>query len=150
MGDRLYYSKTGSSVFRTTENGRTIFHTTLLTYAQRCTDRIWCRKKRTIHKYLENACLCMSFRIPCRGLDYHVINNCGYRPAGLVEEIRALTMPVIPWDVELAHWFETQFPPFEKYCTYTRPSRRQGAAPDIPRPSYSLREQNLENRLSVL
>lgn len=55
-------------VFRTTENGRTIFHTTLLAYAQRCTDRIWCRKKRTIHKYLENACLCMSFRIPCRNV----------------------------------------------------------------------------------
>lgn len=80
------------------------------------------------------------------GLDYHVINNRGYLPAGLVKEIRALTMPVIPWDVELARWFDTQFPPLEKHRTYARPSRRQGATPDIPRPSYSLREQDLENR----
>ena len=55
-------------------------------------------------------------------------------------------MPVIPWDVELARWFDTQFPPLEKHRTYARPSRRQGATPDIPRPSYSLREQDLENR----
>ena len=55
-------------------------------------------------------------------------------------------MPVIPWDVELARWFDTQFPPLEKHRTYARPSRRQGATPDIPRPSYSPREQDLENR----
>ena len=27
-------------------------------------------------------------------------------PAGLIEEIRALAMPPIPWDVKLARWFD--------------------------------------------
>lgn len=60
------------------------------------------------------------------GLDFQVANGRGYLPAGLVEEIRALSMPVIPWDVELARWFDDQFPPLEKHRTYARPSRRQG------------------------
>ena len=80
------------------------------------------------------------------GLDFHVANGRGYLPAGLVEEIRALSMPVIPWDVELARWFDDQFPPLEKHRSYARPSRRQGATPDIPRPSYALRSQDLESR----
>lgn len=80
------------------------------------------------------------------GLDYHMAGGRGYLPAGLVEEIRALTMSVIPWDVELAQWFDVQFPTLEKYRTYARPSRRQGATPDIPRPSYTLRSQEMESR----
>ena len=80
------------------------------------------------------------------GLDYHTIKGRGYLPAGLIEEIRALTMPPIPWEVELARWFDIQFPPIEKHRTYARPSRRQGSTPDIPRPSYVLRDQDLESR----
>lgn len=80
------------------------------------------------------------------GLDFCSTNTRGYLPAGLVAEIRALSMPPIPWEVELGKWFDYQFPPLEKHRTYARPSRRQGATPDIPRPSYALREQDLENR----
>lgn len=80
------------------------------------------------------------------GLDYHMSNQRGYLPAGLVEEIRALTMPPIPWEVSLAEWFDAQFPPLQKHRTYARPSRRQGATPDIPRASYTLREEDTVNR----
>ena len=61
----------------------------------------------------------------------------GYIPAGLIEEIRALSMPPIPWDVELADWFDCYFAPLEKHRTYARPSRRQASTPDIPRPRYA-------------
>lgn len=80
------------------------------------------------------------------GLDYHISHSRGYLPAGLVEEIRALAMPAIPWEVELGKWFDAQFPPLEKHRTYARPSRRQGSTPDIPRPSYVLQEKDLESR----
>ena len=70
------------------------------------------------------------------GMEYHRSAGRGFIPAGLVEEIRALSMPPIPWDVELARWFDTFFTPLEKHRTYARPSRRQGSTPDIPRPSY--------------
>lgn len=73
-------------------------------------------------------------RALAEGLDYHQKSGRGYVPAGLVEEIRALAMPPIPWDVELGQWFEAHFPELEKRRTYARPSRRQGATPDIPRP----------------
>lgn len=69
------------------------------------------------------------------GLEYHMSNLRGYIPAGLIEEIRALSMPPIPWDVELAEWFDIYFAPLEKRRTYARPSRRQSSTPDIPRPS---------------
>lgn len=80
------------------------------------------------------------------GLDYHVTQSRGYIPAGLVEEIRALSMPPIPWEVKLAEWFDVQFPPLEKHRTYARPSRRQSATPDIPKPSYLLQEKDMESR----
>lgn len=70
------------------------------------------------------------------GLEYHVSNGRGFIPAGLIEEIKALSMPPIPWDVELAKWFDMNFAPIEKRRTYARPSRRQNSTPDIPRPSY--------------
>ncbi len=70
------------------------------------------------------------------GLEYHVSNGRGFIPAGLIEEIKALSMPPIPWDVELAKWFDMNFAPVEKRRTYARPSRRQNSTPDIPRPSY--------------
>lgn len=80
------------------------------------------------------------------GLDYHITHSRGYIPAGLVEEIRALAMSPIPWEVQLAKWFDEQFPPLEKHRTYARPSRRQCSTPDIPRPSYAFQEKDLESR----
>ncbi|MGD8451344.1 MAG: peptidase [Phycisphaerae bacterium] len=71
-----------------------------------------------------------------QGLVYHEQENRGFLPAGLVEEIRALQQPAIPWEVELARWFDGYFSPLEKRRTYARPSRRQSATPDIPRPSW--------------
>ncbi len=59
------------------------------------------------------------------GLDFHTGSGRGYLPASLVEEIRSLTTPPIPWEVELAQWFDSQFPPLEKHRSYTRPSRRR-------------------------
>jgi predicted metal-dependent peptidase len=70
-----------------------------------------------------------------RGLDLHTAGR-GLLPAGLVEEIRALQQPAIPWDVQLAQWFDTWFPALERQRSYARPSRRQASTPDIPRPRY--------------
>ena len=81
-----------------------------------------------------------------QGLEYHTSSGRGYLPAGLIEEIRALAMPPIPWDVELAEWFDCYFAPLEKCHTYARPSRRQGATPDIPRPRYVRPETDTESR----
>ena len=75
-----------------------------------------------------------------RGLDYHQSHERGYLPEGLVEEIRALSQPPIPWDVKLARWFDERFEPLEKRRTYTRLSRRQSSTPDIPRPSWRYEE----------
>lgn len=74
------------------------------------------------------------------GLEYHNSTGRGFIPAGLIEEIKALSMPPVPWDVELAKWFDTWFTPLEKRRTYARPSRRQSSTPDIPRPSWSVPE----------
>jgi predicted metal-dependent peptidase len=71
-----------------------------------------------------------------QGLEYHQVEGRGYLPAGLIEEIRALNQPPIPWDVELAQWFDDYFDPLEKLRSYARPSRRQSASLDIPRPRY--------------
>ncbi len=71
-----------------------------------------------------------------QGLEYHIANGRGLLPAGLVQEIRALAMPPIPWDVELGRWFDIHFQPLEARRTYARPSRRQGSTPDIARPRY--------------
>ena len=68
------------------------------------------------------------------GLELHLGGGRGLLPAGLVEEIRALSQPPVPWDVELARWVDHHFPPLELRRTYARPSRRQSATPDIPRP----------------
>lgn len=72
-----------------------------------------------------------------QGLDYHQSQERGFIAAGLVEEIQALSQPPIPWDVELARWFDTYFAPLEKRCSYARLSRRQSSTPDIPRPSWA-------------
>ena len=60
----------------------------------------------------------------------------GLLPAGLVEEIKALAQPPIPWDAELAKWFDRHFIPLERRRSYTRLSRRQFSTPEIPRPAY--------------
>ncbi len=71
-----------------------------------------------------------------QGLCYHEEQGRGLLPAGLVAEIRALAHPPIPWDVELARWLDNWFQPLERGRTFVRPSRRQSATPDIPRPSW--------------
>lgn len=82
-----------------------------------------------------------------QGLEYQLSSRKrGTIPAGLIEEIRALSMPAVPWDVELARWFDSNFPPVDKHYTYARPSRRQGATPDIPRPRYVKQEIDSESR----
>lgn len=81
-----------------------------------------------------------------QGLEFTLNSGRGMIPAGLIEEIRALSMPPIPWDVKLARWFDTYFPTPEKYQTYSRPSRRQGSTPDIPRPRYVSREVPADSR----
>ena len=81
-----------------------------------------------------------------QGLEYQISSGRGFIPAGLVQEIRALAMPPIPWDVELARWFDGWFAPLEKHRTYARPSRRQASMPDIPRPRYILDESLTDGR----
>ena len=81
-----------------------------------------------------------------QGLEYHVDQGRGFLPAGLVEEIQALSQPPIPWDVKLAQWFDLHFPALEKRRTFARPSRRQGATPDIPRPRWIVPIEQTEGR----
>jgi len=73
-------------------------------------------------------------RCMVQGLECHGANH-GYLPADLIEQIRALAQPPIPWDVQLAQWFDHYFLPLEKMRSYARASRRQAATPDIPRPA---------------
>ncbi|BBC31662.1 uncharacterized protein SGFS_029560 [Streptomyces graminofaciens] len=68
-----------------------------------------------------------------QGLDLHQRQERGYLPGGLVEEIRALVHPPLPWDAQLARWFDEFVPRPEPLRTYARPSRRQASTPDIPR-----------------
>ena len=75
-----------------------------------------------------------------QGLEYHQSQGRDYLPAALIEEIYAMSRPPIRWDVELAKWFDEQFPPIEKHRTYARMSRRQSSTPDIPRPAWTQQE----------
>ncbi|MPY37055.1 hypothetical protein FNH09_39315 [Streptomyces adustus] len=68
-----------------------------------------------------------------QGLDLHERQERGFLPGGLVEEIRALSHPPLPWDARLARWFDEFVPRPEPVRSYARPSRRQSATPDIPR-----------------
>jgi len=77
-------------------------------------------------------------RCLAHGLATHQSQGRGFLPLGLVEAIRALDHPPLPWDVELARWFDYHFPPLERRRTYSRPSRRQAATPDLPRPRWWL------------
>ena len=82
-----------------------------------------------------------------RGLDYHQQHNRGTLPGNFVEEVRAIQQPPIPWEVQLARWFDEQFQPLEPRRTYARLSRRQSATPDIPRPAWFLPEEQTEQRI---
>jgi len=44
--------------------------------------------------------------------------------------------PPIPWQARLAEWIQERFPLPERRRTYARPSRRQSATPEIPRPRF--------------
>jgi len=79
------------------------------------------------------------------GLEYHKAER-GLIPAGLEEEIQALYRDPIPWDVELARWFDSFFAPVEKKRTYARASRRQSSTPDIVRPRIIPDSDALEGR----
>ena len=75
-------------------------------------------------------------RALAQGLDYHVAQGRGLLPAGLVEAIRTLAQPPIPWQAALAEWMRERFPLRERRRSYARPSRRQSATPDTPRPRF--------------
>ncbi|MGQ4435918.1 vWA domain-containing protein [Streptomyces sp. SAS_260] len=68
-----------------------------------------------------------------RGLDLHQQHERGFLPGGLIEEIRTLSHPPLPWDARLARWFDEFVPRPEPVRSYARPSRRQSSTPDIPR-----------------
>jgi len=71
-----------------------------------------------------------------RGYQIHTESGRGPLPYTLIDEIRALEHPPLPWDVQLARWFDEHVPPVERVRTYGRPSRRQSATPNIARPRY--------------
>jgi predicted metal-dependent peptidase len=72
----------------------------------------------------------------CMATGFSTCQGRGMIPAGLLEEIRSLFTPPVPWDVELARWMEQHVPMVrEKRRTYARASRRQSSTPDIPRPA---------------
>ncbi|MET9800604.1 hypothetical protein [Streptomyces sp. NPDC006368] len=68
-----------------------------------------------------------------QGFDLHVSGERGLLPAGLVQAIRALAHPPVPWDARLARWFDEFVPRPEPVRGYARPARRQASTPDIPR-----------------
>jgi len=81
-----------------------------------------------------------------QGLEYATGRGRGFIPAGLIEEIRALAVPPVPWDVKLSEWFNAHIRPLEKHRSYAHPSRRQSSTPDIPRPRYTITETSNTSR----
>ncbi|MFI6500765.1 hypothetical protein [Nonomuraea typhae] len=71
-----------------------------------------------------------------QGLIYHQDTGRGFVPAGLEAAIRALDQPPLPWDAQLARWFDEHVPAVEKRRSYARASRRQASTPHIPRPGW--------------
>lgn len=68
------------------------------------------------------------------GYDAHIARSRGIVSAGLLEEIRSLYTPPVPWDVELAKWMEKHIPlPDDWRRSFARASRRQASTPEIPR-----------------
>jgi predicted metal-dependent peptidase len=80
-------------------------------------------------------------RALCTGLAFHESSGRGLLPSGLVDEIRVLDHPPLPWDAQLARWFEEFVPAASKRRSYARPSRRQAATPHIPRPGWVLPDE---------
>jgi predicted metal-dependent peptidase len=76
-----------------------------------------------------------------QGLDYHQACGRGELPGGLVEAIRVLAQPPIPWQAPLAEWIRERFPLPLRQRTYARASRRQSSMPDTPRPRHVLPEE---------
>ncbi|MGI5178791.1 DUF2201 family putative metallopeptidase [Dactylosporangium sp. CA-152071] len=70
------------------------------------------------------------------GLAFHESNGRGLLPSGLVEEIRALDHPPLPWDAQLANWFAEHVRSPAPRRSYARASRRQSSTPHIPRPGW--------------
>ncbi|MFD9356256.1 hypothetical protein [Streptomyces sp. NPDC060031] len=68
-----------------------------------------------------------------QGFDLHAYGERGLLPAGLIQEIRALAHPPVPWDARLARWFDEYVPRPVAVRSYARPARRQASTPDIPR-----------------
>ncbi|WP_405527948.1 hypothetical protein OG592_08760 [Streptomyces avidinii] len=68
-----------------------------------------------------------------QGFDLHTHGERGLLPAGLIEEIRALAHPPVPWDARLARWFDAYVPRPQAVRSFARPARRQASTPDIPR-----------------
>ncbi|MFI6938419.1 hypothetical protein ACIBI4_04020 [Streptomyces sp. NPDC050418] len=68
-----------------------------------------------------------------QGFELHERRERGTLPAGLIEEIKALSQPPLPWDARLAAWFDEYVPRPEPVRSYARPARRQASTPDIPR-----------------
>jgi len=81
------------------------------------------------------------------GLELHMGAGRGLLPAGLIEEIRSLSQPPIPWDVELGQWLDQFFPPLEKRRTFSRAHRRQSATPDIVRPAWVSTDEQRAGRV---
>lgn len=86
-------------------------------------------------------------RALAEGLDLHLARGGrGLLPGELVEEIRAIQHPPIPWDVRLGQWLDAFFPPPDSRRSFARASRRQAATPDIPRPAWLRPEERLAAR----
>lgn len=68
-----------------------------------------------------------------QGFDLHTYEERGLLPAGLIEEIRSLAHPPVPWDARLARWFDEFVPRPDPVRSFARPARRQASTPDIPR-----------------
>ncbi len=81
-----------------------------------------------------------------QGLDYHQCSARGTLPAGLVEAIRTLNQPAIPWQAKLAEWIQERFPLPERRRSWARPSRRQSATPETPRPRFVEPEEDRTTR----
>ena len=82
-----------------------------------------------------------------QGLEYHHAQGRGLLPAGLEQEIRALDHPPLPWDAQLARWFDEHVRMELPVRSYARASRRQSATPDIPRPG-RVRPERLDKRVT--
>jgi predicted metal-dependent peptidase len=80
-----------------------------------------------------------------QGLTYHHNQGRGLLPAGLEQEIRALEHPPLPWDAQLARWFDEHVRVELPVRSYARASRRQSSTPDIPRPG-KVRPEQLDKR----